>query len=418
MVDEYQDTNRIQARLFELLSDGDNVITVVGDDAQAIYGFRAATVDNILSFERDFSASRIVLGSNYRSTPEIVQLANASIRKNPNQIFKDISAKNGPGGKPAFFIGRNPQDEAEFVLRQIQTLLLRGSELSELGVLFRATRQVASLELALKKAEIPYEVVGGDDFFGLEHVKLVIDMARLLVNPEDSIALGAIQEVTGISSAIAVDRLEQRAEEVQLSFWDVATDEAKKPAVSSKADYQALIKFREVLDTFKDNVAEGQPITPVISQIIEYLTPYIKRRKILAWEGIEEDFAVLQTVASQFISLGDFINTVALQQFVDDQRNETDKVVLSTIHSAKGLEWDTVFVIGLVEFWFPLNWAIQQSGTDEEERRLFYVAVTRARKNLFISSYGESVNPYGRTMQQQLSRFVSELPREVYEFAR
>jgi len=164
----------------------------------------------------------------------------------------------------------------------------------------------------------------------------------------------------------------------------------------------------------RNSITEGVSITPIITKVIKFLEPHLIERFAHIWPEVEDDFSIFQTIAAPYISVSDFLNTVSLQQFVDDE-SQKGKLVLSTIHSAKGLEWSTVFIIGLVEFWFPLNWAIQQTGTDEEERRLFYVAVTRAKRNLFLSSYGQSINQYGSTKQQQLSRFIEELPRTTYD---
>ena len=418
MVDEYQDTNRVQERLLHFLSCDTNTITVVGDDAQSIYGFRAATVDNILNFEKSFNAERITIRTNYRSTPGIVALANASIRNNRTQIHKKIYSSKSSGTKPIFFMGKNLNDEAVFVLKNVKHQLQDGVKLSEIAVLFRATRLAASLEVALKRAGIPYVVVGGEDFFSLEHIKIILDMTRLLINPEDSIALAALQELLGFGSANLLNSVENKAEQRQLSFWKIADEASKKAKPSEKTEYLSLLKFKKQLSKLRPKILEGESITPVISSIIDFLTPAMKQKYPGFWDEIVTDFGTLQTVASEFTSLSDFLNSIALEQFVDTNDLDNDVLTLSTIHSAKGLEWNSVFVIGLVEFWFPLQFAIRQSGTDEEERRLFYVAVTRAKNALFLSSYKESKNPYGKMMKQHLSRFIQELPESVYSLQR
>lgn len=416
MVDEYQDTNQVQSLFLKLLASPNNNITVVGDDAQSIYGFRAATVDNILNFERDFKAERVTIGFNYRSTPEIVAISNACIRNNRRQIPKEIHTENPSGAKPILYSGRSPADEAKYLVQSIKAKCQQGVGLDEMAVLFRATRLAAALELELKQANIPYVLVGGEDFFSLEHIKIILDMVRLLVNPEDSIALGAVQQLIGFSSEELLDTVEQKADLIQLSFWDMVNQTLTTTGKNAQQDLLSLLKFKDQIAKLRGLAKEGQSITPAISGIIDYLIPYLKPKYFSLWEEIEGDFSILQTIAAQYISLGDFINTVTLQQFVDTETHPDDKrLTLTTVHSAKGLEWNTVFVIGLVEFWFPLNYSIQQTGSDEEERRLFYVAITRAKKELFLTSYAQSVNQYGKSMPQNISRFISELPNHLYQ---
>lgn len=273
---------------------------------------------------------------------------------------------------------------------------------------------MAQLEVELKRAEIPYIIIGGEDFFTLEHIKLILNMTRLLINPDDSISLASIQDLIGFSSSIALEETEAKAEVSQLSFWDIVGKSVVEAVSYNRNDYQSLLDFRKKISEMRNSITEGVSITPIITKVIKFLEPHLIERFAHIWPEVEDDFSIFQTIAAPYISVSDFLNTVSLQQFVDDE-SQKGKLVLSTIHSAKGLEWSTVFIIGLVEFWFPLNWAIQQTGTDEEERRLFYVAVTRAKRNLFLSSYGQSINQYGSTKQQQLSRFIEELPRTTYD---
>ena len=418
LVDEYQDTNMIQARLLRLLTTHDN-ITVVGDDAQAIYGFRAATVENILRFPQVFSAETITLRTNYRSTPQIVSLSSESIKHNPRQVPKQLRSANGNGPLPQVYGGRTRAEEAQFVLDGIGDLRRSGMKLDEMAVLFRATRLSAQLVAELKRAGIPYVLVGGEDFFSLEHVKAVLDVVRLLVNSEDTIALSGLQDLIHFSSPSALERVEQRAEKTEVSVWKVARQAARMASPWEQEEYNSLIEFYEVLESFKSTAMDSQPITNVVVEIIKHLAPYVRQKPGVAWEDVVEDWKVLVDVAKEFTSLSDFVNTLALEQFVSEQeQSETKPLTLSTIHSAKGCEWDAVFVIGLVEFWFPLNYAIQQSGTDEEERRLFYVAVTRARKYLYLTHYKRSTDQYGRSHSQTVSRFIRELPETVYERAK
>jgi DNA helicase II / ATP-dependent DNA helicase PcrA len=429
LVDEYQDTNRIQARFLSLLA-GTNNITVVGDDAQAIYGFRAATVDNILSFEKDFAAQRVTVSTNYRSSPEIVAFADASISNNRHQIPKVIRACRSSCGLPQFHVAQSPTEEARFICSKMQEHLRNGLRPGQVAVLFRATRQAAALEIELKRAGIAYELRGGDDFFSLEHIKVVLDVIRLLINVEDSIALGNVQSLVGFSSPVVIEALEVQADQTGSSIWELAEQQAKVAPAAERKDYQNLLDFRKTLGRLSSQGPAGQDfvqrligstatvesILPTVTAILQMLMPHLKKRYAAQWEDVNADLTVLANIASQYTALADFVNSVSLQQF-EEKKNQSgpEPVVLSTIHSAKGLEWETVVVLGLVEFWFPLNLAIRQTGTDEEERRLFYVAVTRARTNLLLTSYSWSVNPYGRTMAQTLSRFIQEVPRACYQ---
>lgn len=410
LVDEYQDTSIVQAQLLRLLATSTNT-TVVGDDAQAIYGFRAATVENILGFPEEFGATTIKLRTNYRSTSQIVVLASESIKHNQNQVPKQLRSATGSGPLPQVYGGRTRGDEAEFIINRIGELRSGGIQLDDIAVLFRATRLSAQLVAKLRSIQMPYVLVGGEDFFSLDHVKSVLDVVRLLVNPEDTIALSGLQELVGFSTPSALETLEQVAEQSGTSVRQTAQQVAESVPPSERPNYASLLQF---YNTIQDLAATRETVPRTVSNIIGYLTPHLRRKPGIEWKEAVEDLDVLVDVATQFTSLTDFVNTLALEQFVSEQKlSATKPLTLSTIHSAKGREWEAVFVIGLVEFWFPLNYAIQQTGTDEEERRLFYVAVTRARKHLYLTHYKRSVDQYGRTHTQDASRFIRELPAAV-----
>ncbi|MBN1618393.1 ATP-dependent helicase [Candidatus Dojkabacteria bacterium] len=412
LVDEYQDTNVIQEKFLRLLDT--NNITVVGDDAQSIYGFRAATVENILNFNSRFNGEIITLGKNYRSTKEIVEISNEIIANNPKQFQKTICSDRGSGNKPRLYSARTRAQEAEYVVSQIKYFLNLGMKPEKIAVLFRATQLVASLEIELKEAGIPFILTGGEDFFSLSHIKFILDMIRLVLNPEDSIALSSIQSLIGFSNEDTIEKIEQISEDKQLSFWDILDDVPKPNLPYRKDDISSLIKFRGVLSELSTLSNASDDVSEIILRTIEILNPYLKTKFHNTWEKVEEDFIILADIASNFSSLADFINTLSLDQFQEEQ-NPPDfhPINLSTMHSAKGLEWDVVFIIGLVEFWFPLKWAIEETGSDEEERRLFYVAVTRAKSELFLTTYASSPNRYGRIMSQDMSRFLRELPKNL-----
>lgn len=223
-----------------------------------------------------------------------------------------------------------------------------GEKLRDLAVLFRATSQSANLTVDLKRVGIPFILVGGGDFYSLSHIKYVMDMARLLINSDDSIALSALQELIGFSTADTLEIVEQKAEQTQLAFWDVAKEFFSGTGQQRLDSVKDLISFEREINKLQNMIIEGQSITPIISEILNYLDPYMRRKFAANWNDVQSDFEIFQSVASQFISLSDFLNSVSLQQFTDLEP-EDDVLVLSTIHSAKGLEWDTVFIIRLVE---------------------------------------------------------------------
>lgn len=412
-VDEYQDTSIIQASFLKLLDCPNNNITVVGDDAQSIYGFRAASIENILNFEEHFNAKRIILHNNYRSTPEIVNLANDSIRKNSNQLRKDILSVRENGQKPFFYCGETINDEAKFVAKTILNYAKNGVPLKNQAVLFRATKLSASLVTELKNLEIPFTLVGGDDFFELEHIKLIIDMCRLIINSEDAIALSAIQEFLGFSSSRTLEHIEATAFLSQLTLWDVAQETAINSSIEMRKDIQELFIFLEMVSSLKHENNNGLSVNEIIIAIIEKFSQKLKEKFSSFWEEILSDFSILQTIASQYTSIEDFVNSISLEQFVKEDGDNDQNLILSTLHSAKGLEWDNVFLIGLVEFWFPLKFSIAQTGSDEEERRLFYVGLTRAKSELILTSYSKYLDWDGDLKPQQISRFFREIDPEL-----
>ncbi|NLN69409.1 MAG: ATP-dependent helicase [Chloroflexi bacterium] len=413
LVDEYQDTNVIQEEFLSLLDM--NNITVVGDDAQSIYGFRAATVDNILNFESRFNAEKIILGRNYRSSEEIVELSNVIISNNPNQFRKSIHSKKGSHHKPNLLYARTMDQEANYVVERIKQYISLGIKPEEIAVLFRATRLVATIQIKLKEAGIPYILTGGEDFFNLSHIKAVLDMLRLMVNPEDWIALSSIQNLVGFSSEKTILDIEQVAEERQLSFWDVLDDISLPTLSYQKDDISSLNQFHIVLKELAQYSNSSEAVSDTIVRVIEILYNDLRRKFYNTWADVEADFTILNDIASSFSSLPDFVNTLALQQFQEEQHPpDSYPISLSTVHSAKGLEWQVVFIIGLVDYWFPSQLTIQQTGTDEEERRLFYVAVTRSKEELFLTTYASSPNPYGKMKSQTVSRFLEELPNHLF----
>ncbi|MCW1891626.1 MAG: UvrD-helicase domain-containing protein [Candidatus Uhrbacteria bacterium] len=413
LVDEYQDTNAIQARIVQALARVHQNLFVVGDDAQSIYAFRGADVRNILDLPSIYPHAKVfTLVTNYRSTPQILDLANESLRHNEDQFHKDLVALRSAGEKPSLIPASSARQEAQYVAEQILALRHQGAKLGSIAVLFRATSHSQQLEMELLKRDLPYEYRGGLKLFERAHVKDVLSFLRVIHNVKHEQAwmrLLSMQEGIGATSA------ERVASEIVASDASIE-DVIKIPPSSLRA--KARIGWDQLCAVLQMALREAREPAHLIRGVAN--SPYQQHleREYPNWRDRLEDIEQFASFAEQYQDLETFLGTVTLYDdtiAVKDRgaSYQEDRMVLSTVHQAKGLEWDTVFVIHLADGSFPNRRALAEEGGLEEERRLFYVAVTRARVQLFLS-YPLTVGGGESLMFNRASPFIDEIaPRLI-----
>lgn len=419
MVDEFQDTNLIQADLVDMLSSEYRNILAVGDDAQSIYSFRAAEIQNILDFSGRYPQAVIHrLVTNYRSTPQILAVANAVIANNLDQYQKELVSVAKAGEKPLIIPASDERQEAQYIAEQILTLMNEGVRLRDIAVLFRAAFHSQALEFELMRRAIPYEYRGGMKFFERAHIKDAIAHLRILRNVKDGVAwMRALQIQPGMGLATAA----KVANEV--SVYDRLGDAlASPPRLGSKAQQG----FAHTASLLSDMAAEELPAHMLRVFVgSELYRDYLDAEYQNARER-REDLEQFSLFAEQYQDIGAFLDAVTLTGdfggLMDTEQDKTvaayteEKMILSTIHQAKGLEWDTVFVINLAEGAFPSDKSFANPKEIEEERRLFYVATTRAKRRLFLS-YGITAG-YENVTIRQPSTFLDEIPKDFIEEVR
>lgn len=417
LVDEYQDTNKIQSEIIYELASVHNNVLVVGDDCQSIYSFRAADINNILSFPDRLKGTKIYkLESNYRSSPEILALANQSITNNFNQYQKALHSLRDKMTRPALVSLQDDKQQAEFVCQRILELQEEGGSLNDVAILFRSSFQVMEMELALNKKSIPYQMRGGIRFFEQAHIKDIVSYLKVFNNHHDELSwkrLLLLYEGIGLVSADKIWR-----EIDQINDIKTALDRLPNLATSEKVS-RSLDKIRGLFKILFDQ--EKDFIATAIRQIIKAdYEAYVKNNFDNAKDRLE-DLMQLSNFALSYEKLEDFLADVSLsegfrgEQIEGYQEGPDESIVLSTIHQAKGLEWKHVFVIGLVEGQFPHYKVYDHPEELEEERRLFYVATTRAKDELYLTypifsfsfTTGQNIN--------KRSTFVSELDDSLFE---
>lgn len=419
MVDEFQDTNIIQADLVDLLSSHHRNILAVGDDAQSIYSFRAAEIQNILDFSGRYPGAVVHrLVTNYRSTPEILAVANAVIANNEDQYKKELVAVARAGEKPSVVPAADERQEAQYVAEQILALLNNGSRLRDIAVLFRAAFHSQSLEFELMRRAIPYEYRGGMKFFERAHVKDALAHLRILRNVKDGVAwMRALQIQPGMGLATAA----KVANHVSLCET-VADALASPPKLADKAQQgwlrSATLLGAMALESLPAHMLRAFTGSDMYREYLDAEYQNARERR--------EDLEQFALFAEQYQDLGAFLDAVTLtgdfgglmdpEQERRDENYAEEKMVLSTIHQAKGLEWETVFVINVAEGAFPSDKSFANPKEIEEERRLFYVATTRAKRRLFLT-YGITAGYENITIRQP-SPFLDEIPKELVEEVR
>jgi len=414
LVDEYQDTNIIQADIIDLLASVHRNIMVVGDDSQSIYSFRGANFSNIINFPDRYRDCKIFkLETNYRSTPQILHLANLSITNNENQFPKELRAVRANGMRPVMVSAQNVLKQADFVAQRISELYRSGVPLQEIAVLYRAHYHSMELQMELVRRDIPFDIRSGIRFFEQAHIKDVTSYMRVIVNPLDELAWRRLLIMYPKVGRVTIEKLwkylavkDNPLEEIFHDEFIKITPKQAKPGIE---DCRKTIKL--LLDI------QPQDRTP--EKIIDVLLNKSGYRVYLQdnysdASAREEDLIQLGNFSAKFSRMEDFLNELALLTNMSrdeelEERQKEDKVILSTIHQAKGLEWSYVFLIWCTEGMIPLQRALKEPGGEEEERRLFYVAVTRAKDQLYLSSPVIDYTRSTGTLTLSPSRFIREI---------
>lgn len=423
LVDEYQDTNHAQYRLIRALAGGHQNLCAVGDDDQSIYGWRGADVRNILDFQRDFPQAQVIrLEENYRSTAAILGAANAVVRHNQSRLGKELWTKRPHGARVKIFEAPDEESEAWFVAQSVHDLIRAGRSTDEIAVLYRTNAQSRALELAFSRAGIPYRLVGGARFYERKEVKDLIAYLRLLYNPDDDLALSRVINVPrrGIGE-VAISRLRAYAADRGMSLAQVLGEAHRVPDLAPPAA-RAAAQLHELFLGWRCRV--GVSLADLILAVAEEsgLGPQLRAELTQDAEERLGNLGELASEAKRFedeqgsSDLGDFLGWVALVSDLDTGSEDDGGLWLMTLHSAKGLEFQVVFLTGLEEGVFPHSRAMEE-GDIEEERRLMYVGITRARDLLAIS-HARQRTLNGRTMANPVSRFLAEIPEDVREDVR
>ena len=418
LVDEYQDTNKAQFTLVTLLASKHGNITVVGDNDQGIYSFRGADITNILNFERDFPGTKIIkLEQNYRCTGNILKVANAVIKNNEVKYKKELWTQNDIGQLPNVFCGDNEYDEASYIIEQINRL--RREEYfkySDFTVLYRMNAQSRAIEDILRREDIPYKIIGGLKFYERKEIKDTIAYLRLVYNPWDNLSLKRIinEPKRGIGKT-SLDNIAKVAEENSTSMYEVIKNAEQYGLNRVFANTREFVEQIEYLISKKENLKISELIKETLNKT--GYTKALENENTVEAESRIQNLEELLTVAMEFEeeysedSLGDFLEGITLSSDIDGMEESEDSVTLMTLHSAKGLEFPVVFLVGMEEGIFPGYKSIGEPKELEEERRLCYVGITRAKQYLFLTC-AKQRTIFGSTTYNSPSRFLTEIPEE------
>lgn len=421
LIDEYQDTNHLQYLFAALMASGSRNICVVGDDDQSIYKFRGATIENILSFESQYKKCRTIrLEQNYRSTGHILDAANAVIRNNQGRKGKELWTNKDDGNKIKLYVADNEHEEAQYVASQIMADYGRGENWRDHAVLYRMNAQSNQLEYAFKRAGVPYRIIGGTRFFDRAEVKDVLAYMNVIAVPEDELRLNRIinSPPRGIGERSMEIAREIAAREGTATFA-VLEHADKYPELSRPA--LRMRQFASMINGLRDFASKNSP-DALLDELLDktgYLRALEEKHTIEDTARAENVREIKTSIISYMKESGDqtlagFLADVALYTDLDNYDKDADSVVMMTMHSAKGLEFPTVFIVGMEEGIFPGMKAIGEPEEMEEERRLCYVAITRAMRQLHIVCARQRML-FGRTTANKVSRFVDEIPEEHIE---
>jgi DNA helicase-2/ATP-dependent DNA helicase PcrA len=421
MVDEYQDTNHAQYVLTSLLADKYKNICVVGDDDQSIYRFRGATIENILSFENHYKGAKVIrLEENYRSTQNILDGANAVISHNKNRKGKTLFTRSGSGDKIVYKTVMSESEESQYIIDEIVKNVNNGMKYSDHAILYRMNAQSRNLEVMLTKSGISHRIIGGHRFFDRKEIKDIVSYLAVINNPSDNVRLQRIINVPkrAIGYTMFANVLEIGAG-LGMSAFEVCerADEFQKTSRSASK----LMNFTKMIRDFQECIENGMGLNDLLQEVLD-VTKYLDYLQEEP-ETYEDRVNNIKELSSMFIkyeeesedaNLSEFLEDVALISDIDSYNEDEDAVVLMTLHSAKGLEFPVVFIPGMEEGIFPGNQSMFSEEDLEEERRLAYVGITRAKKKLYLISSQQRML-YGQTSRNMPSRFLREIPSSVID---
>lgn len=410
LIDEYQDTNEAQYILTKLLSEKNRLITCVGDDSQSIYSFRGANYKNILNFEKDYKdAKTILLEENYRSTSNILDAANQVIKNNKMRKDKNLWTSRGVGEKIKYYRAYNERDEAQYVIRKIKELINRDVEYKDIAVLYRTNAQSRVLEEEMLKENMPYRVVGSFYFYSRKEIKDLIAYLRLIHNSKDNVSLLRVINTPKRGIGLkTIDNLTRKADEEGTSIYE---------AITSGKELQ----FKELIERLK-KVSEDLTLTELIDKVLDAtgMKQELESEGTLEAEVRLENLEEFKSITKSFeereglISLEDFLLEISLISDVEEYKDDSNRISLMTVHSVKGLEFNHVFVVGMEEGIFPHMNSLMENSEIEEERRLCYVAITRAKDDLHLVN-ARRRTLYGNEQINPVSRFIGEINSDLLE---
>ena len=417
LVDEYQDTNRIQADFIDILAKHHGNVMVVGDDAQSIYSWRGANFKNILEFPKRYpTAKTYKIETNYRSVPDILEVANAAISANVNQFRKELVAVRAAAPvKPALVPLADSAQQALFIAQRVLELREEGIELRDIAVLYRAHYHSMEVQMEFTRHGIPFQITSGLRFFEQAHVKDVAAFLKFTVNPRDEVAFKRMARLLPGIGAISAESLWAKV----AAFPDLAALLPQLPTIPVPA--KAAKAWKQLAHTLGELAPAGvlQPPGEMIHSVIEAIYDDYAKAEFPNYEARREDLKTLANFAKQYTSPGDFLDQLALLTNLDHEatanEDENEMATLSSVHQAKGLEWKIVFVIWMTDGMFPSSRSLENEDAIEEERRLFYVAVTRAKDELYLTYPHMRLNAGYGEMMQRPSRFLAEVPKALLE---
>ena len=421
LVDEYQDTNKAQFTLITLFASVNGNITVVGDSDQSIYAFRGADISNILNFERDFKNAKIIkLEQNYRCTGNILKAANSVIKNNETKYKKELWTQNEQGNLPKIYSAENEYDEGSFIVEQINRLKREEYfKYSDFAILYRMNTQSRAIEDILRREDIPYKIIGGLKFYERKEIKDIISYLRLIQNPSDNLSLKRIinEPKRGIGKT-SLDKIEVLANQNETSMYEVIKNADQYGLNRVYISSREFISLIEELRAKKDDLL----ISELIKQTLKKsgYTQALEDENTVEAENRIENLEEFLTVAMEFEEesadngLSEFLEGITLSSDIDNMEETEETVTLMTLHSAKGLEFPVVFLVGMEEGIFPGYKSISEQKELEEERRLCYVGITRAKQYLFLTC-SKQRTIFGSTSCNPVSRFVKEIPKELLD---